>query len=79
MNDAASSPSLSYEDALTAFSDQSLFENKTWLYSPEAFRLVLLSLNKLSKLVRPATIFTVRSRRSIFVQPRAKTSSVTAP
>jgi len=30
---------LSYEDALRAFSDQSLFENKTWRYSPEAFPL----------------------------------------
>lgn len=32
-------PSLSYEDALSAFSDQSLFENKTWRYSPQAFEL----------------------------------------
>ena len=30
---------LSYETALQAFSDQSLFENKTWRYSPEAFSL----------------------------------------
>lgn len=30
---------LSYEDAQNAFSDQSLFENKTWRYSPEAFPL----------------------------------------
>ncbi|MGJ8640346.1 MAG: hypothetical protein ACSHYA_13240 [Opitutaceae bacterium] len=30
---------LSFEDALKAFSDQSLFENKTWRYSPEAFPL----------------------------------------
>ena len=30
---------LSYEDALQAFSDQSLFENKTWRYSPQAFPL----------------------------------------
>jgi hypothetical protein len=30
---------LSCEDALRAFSDQSLFENKTWRYSPEAFPL----------------------------------------
>ncbi len=33
------SGALSYEDALRAFSDQSLFENKTWRYSPEAFPL----------------------------------------
>ncbi|MDP4879629.1 MAG: hypothetical protein NWR36_07060, partial [Opitutales bacterium] len=30
---------LRYEDALQAFSDQSLFENKTWRYSPDAFPL----------------------------------------
>jgi len=32
-------PGLSYASALAAFSDQSLFENKTWRYSPEAFPL----------------------------------------
>ena len=31
--------SLSYQEAVRAFSDQSLFENKTWRYSPEAFPL----------------------------------------
>lgn len=35
----SSTNGLSYEDALKAFSDQSLFENKTWRYSPEAFPL----------------------------------------
>jgi len=30
---------LAYDDALRAFSDQSLFENKTWRYSPVAFPL----------------------------------------
>ncbi len=30
---------LSYEGALNAFSDQVLFENKTWCYSPQAFPL----------------------------------------
>jgi len=30
---------LSYADAQQAFSDQSLFENKTWRYSPQAFPL----------------------------------------
>jgi len=50
MNDAASSPSLSYEDALTAFSDQSLFENKTWLYSPEAFPLSSAQLKQIEQI-----------------------------
>ena len=40
MNDTTSSlEGLSYEGALQAFSDQSLFENKTWRYSPQAFAL----------------------------------------
>ena len=30
---------LSYEAVLKVFSEQSLFENKTWRYSPEAFPL----------------------------------------
>ena len=30
MTDSADNPGLSYDDALKAFSDQSLFENKTW-------------------------------------------------
>jgi hypothetical protein len=33
------SEGLSYASALEAFSDHSLFENKTWRYSPEAFPL----------------------------------------
>lgn len=40
MSNPVNSPhGLSYEAALQAFSDQSLFENKTWRYSPEAFEL----------------------------------------
>jgi hypothetical protein len=40
MNEPLVNPSsLSYQEALRAFSDQSLFENKTWRYSPEAFPL----------------------------------------
>lgn len=30
---------LSHEAVLRAFAEQSLFENKTWRYSPEAFAL----------------------------------------
>ncbi|WP_269522504.1 hypothetical protein [Coraliomargarita parva] len=40
MSEVIDSPDgLSYEAALQAFSDQSLFENKTWRYSPQAFPL----------------------------------------
>jgi len=38
-DDADSAGGLSYEAALQAFSDQSLFEDKTWRYSPQAFLL----------------------------------------
>ena len=41
---------LSYEDALKAFSDQSLFENKTWRYSPEAFPLTSAQLAEIRKI-----------------------------
>lgn len=39
MHDGQHSPGLSYAQAQQAFSDQSLFENKTWRYSPLAFPL----------------------------------------
>ncbi|MGB0409591.1 MAG: hypothetical protein ACPG3X_07515 [Opitutales bacterium] len=40
MTSPAGSPKgLSFDAATQAFSDQSLFANKTWLYSPEAFAL----------------------------------------
>jgi len=40
MSEAIESPEgLSYASAQEAFSDQSLFENKTWRYTPEAFPL----------------------------------------
>jgi hypothetical protein len=35
---------------LTAFSDQSLFENKTWLYSPEAFPLSSAQLKQIEQI-----------------------------
>jgi hypothetical protein len=38
---------LSYADALQAFSDQSLFENKTWRYSPEAFPLTTAQVKEI--------------------------------
>lgn len=39
MSENKQSPSISYRGARQAFSDQSLFENKTWRYSPQAFPL----------------------------------------
>ena len=39
MNKTPSSPSLSFEAASRAFSDQSLFEDKTWRYAPQAYPL----------------------------------------
>jgi hypothetical protein len=39
MSAADNTSGLSYADAQQAFSDQSLFENKTWRYSPQAFPL----------------------------------------
>lgn len=39
MTDSPHSSALSYEAAQRAFSDQSLFENKTWLYAPSAYPL----------------------------------------
>jgi hypothetical protein len=41
---------LSYEDALQAFSDQSLFENKTWRYSPEAFPLSPVQVKQIEQI-----------------------------
>lgn len=41
---------LSYERALAAFSDQSLFENKTWRYSPEAFPLTPAQLKQIEQI-----------------------------
>lgn len=39
MNDPVNNSGLSYEAAQRAFSDQSLFEDKTWRYAPQAFPL----------------------------------------
>lgn len=41
---------LSYEAALQAFSDQSLFENKTWRYSPQAFPLTPRQVTEIRKI-----------------------------
>jgi hypothetical protein len=41
---------LSYDEALRAFSDQSLFESKTWRYSPEAFPLSPAQLQQIEQI-----------------------------
>jgi hypothetical protein len=48
MSEVINSPEgLTYEDALRAFSDQSLFENKTWRYTPEAYPLTAKQLEEI--------------------------------
>jgi hypothetical protein len=44
---AQSIPGLSYTAALQAFSDQSLFESKTWRYSPQAFPLTAAQVQEI--------------------------------
>ncbi|HKK18175.1 MAG TPA: hypothetical protein VJ952_05790, partial [Opitutales bacterium] len=41
---------LSYEAAKQVFSDQSLFENKTWRYSPQAFPLTAKQVGEIRKI-----------------------------
>lgn len=41
---------LTYESAQQAFSDQSLFENKTWRYSPQAFPLSAAQLMQIEQI-----------------------------
>ena len=44
--------SLSHQEAVRAFSDQSLFENKTWRYSPEAFPLSSMQIRQIEQIGR---------------------------
>ena len=44
------SSGLSYPQVLEAFSDQSLFENKTWRYSPEAFPLTSAQVKQIEQI-----------------------------
>ena len=41
---------LSYKEAVRAFTDQSLFESKTWRYSPEAFPLSPAQLQQIEQI-----------------------------
>lgn len=51
MSEVIDSPDgLGYEAALQAFSDQSLFENKTWRYSPQAFPLTAAQLKQVEQI-----------------------------
>ena len=50
MTDSADSAGLSYDEALEAFSDQSLFENKTWRYSPVAYPLAACQVADIRKI-----------------------------
>ncbi|MGB0743259.1 MAG: hypothetical protein ACPGSB_01925 [Opitutales bacterium] len=49
-NLAPNERSLSFEAAQQAFSDQSLFENKTWRYSPQAFPLTKKQISEIHKI-----------------------------
>ncbi|MFP4157667.1 MAG: hypothetical protein ACLFU4_08630 [Opitutales bacterium] len=50
MSEAAPSPGLSYEAARRAFSDQSLFEDKTWRYAPQAYPLNSRQVDEIRKI-----------------------------
>lgn len=49
-NPTNSANGISYEAAQQAFSDQSLFENKTWRYSPQAFELSARQLTEIRQI-----------------------------
>ena len=51
MSESLANPrSLSHQEAVRAFSDQSLFENKTWRYSPEAFPLSSAQIRQIEEI-----------------------------
>jgi hypothetical protein len=50
MSEATPSPGLSYEAARRAFSDQSLFEDKTWRYAPQAYPLNSRQVDEIRKI-----------------------------
>ncbi|MGC6424434.1 MAG: hypothetical protein ACON4O_05540 [Lentimonas sp.] len=63
----SSANGLSYEDALKAFSDQSLFENKTWRYSPEAFALTTQQLKEI-RLIGQACYDFYRAQEALYLK-----------
>jgi len=58
---------LSYEDALKAFSDQSLFENKTWRYSPKAFPLAVAQVKEI-RLIGQACYDFYRAQEALYLR-----------
>ena len=48
---------LSHQSAVRAFSDQSLFENKIWRYSPEAFPLSSAQIRQIEQIGRACCEF----------------------
>ena len=68
MNDTSESINgLSYESALQAFSDQSLFENKTWRYSPQAFALTRRQVAEIRKIGQACYDF-YRAQETLYIR-----------
>lgn len=62
-----STSGLSYEAAIQAFSDQSLFENKTWRYSPEAFSLSAAQVDEI-RLIGQACYDFYRAQEALYLK-----------
>lgn len=62
-----STSGLRYEDALQAFSDQSLFENKTWRYSPVAFPLSSAQVSEV-RLIGQACYDFYRAQETLYLR-----------
>lgn len=58
---------LSHEDALQAFSEQSLFENKTWLTSPQAFPLTSEQVHEI-ELIGQACYDFYRAQETLYLR-----------
>ncbi|MEM8868065.1 MAG: hypothetical protein AAGC73_07325 [Verrucomicrobiota bacterium] len=58
---------LSYEDAIQAFSDQSLFENKTWRYSPQAYALTAKQAAEIQKIGQACYDF-YRAQETLYIR-----------
>lgn len=63
----SSSQGLSHRAALEAFSDQSLFENKTWRYSPEAFPLTTAQVKEI-ELIGQACYDFYRAQETLYLR-----------
>lgn len=68
MSDACnSSTGLAYADAVQAFSDQSLFENKSWRYSPKAFELSARQVAEIKKIGQACYDF-YRAQETLYIR-----------